>query len=68
MDKAKWCYQSDMTIREDIRKALISCLNGIMKDPNVTPGEALAMIDGALKLYNALIPFTEVHDEDIQDD
>lgn len=66
MGKVKWCYESDMTIREDMREALISCLKGIMKDPNVTPGEALAMIDGALKLYNALIPFTEVHDEDIQ--
>ncbi len=68
MNKIKWCYESEKTIREDMLEALISCLKGIMADPNVTPGEALAMIDGVLKLYNALIPFTEVHDEDIQDD
>lgn len=68
MDKIKWYYESDKTIREDMRETLISCIKGIMSDPDVVSGAALAMIDGALKLYNALIPFTEVRDEDIQDD
>lgn len=68
MDKIKWYYESEKTIREDMRETLISCIKEIMSDPNVIPGEALAMINGALKLYNALIQFTEVRDEDIQDD